>query len=289
MQGPRGFPAAWGTRLAWVGLEVLGIATFAAGALLLGWLILPALETSRLTLVVIVAAIAKVRLVLTLVRFIISPYRPALRLAPMPDRDAKLVWVWALAATAVIAAAAGIRDVLISSGTTRESAALLGILVVAFAALVRLVAIYRIRKPIHDLILLSYAGKGGKASGAVELSANLWHIAFSVLVLVNFVGAVYSGLLSDEVRYASLAIGPFLVLSLVPFAVSGYGALIDDPTPVSGGGWSILGRSRSTPGLRTRINPPRRLHFSCSRLGCGSLRRRRGRPPLSARGLRSSR
>jgi small-conductance mechanosensitive channel len=62
----------------------------------------------------------------------------------------------------------------------------------------------------------------------VELSANLWHIIFSVLIFVDLAGVIHAGLLSAEPRFASLAVGSFLVLSLVPFAIGGYGALIDD-------------------------------------------------------------
>src|SRR3546814_5082437 len=66
------------------------------------------------------------------------------------------------------------------------------------------------------------------SSDLVRLAANLWHIAFSILVVVDFTGLVYNGLLVGETRFASLAVGSFLVLSLTPFAVGGYGALIDD-------------------------------------------------------------
>src|SRR3546814_10914012 len=66
------------------------------------------------------------------------------------------------------------------------------------------------------------------SSDLVRLAANLWHIAFSILVVVDFTGLVYNGLLVGETRFASLAVGSFLVLSLTPFAVGGYGAMIDD-------------------------------------------------------------
>src|SRR3546814_9416040 len=111
---PKRFSHRAGFGLAWGGLEVLGIAVFAGIALLLGWLLLPALATPRLTLVIVVAAITKARLVLTIARFIIAPARPDLRLAPMPDEDARLVWFWTLAAVVVIAAAHGLRAILLS-------------------------------------------------------------------------------------------------------------------------------------------------------------------------------
>jgi small-conductance mechanosensitive channel len=225
---PPRFSERMGYALAWVGLEILGIAAFAAGALLLGWLLLPALATPRLTLAVIVAAIAKARLVLTIARFILAPYRPTLRLAPMPDSDARLTWRWVLITVTIVAAANGLRDVLLSTRPSWESAAFLGLIVAALAAVVRLVAIYRLRTPIHDLIRRGFSPKDGKPSGVVELSANLWHIIFSVLIFVDLAGVIHAGLLSAEPRFASLAVGSFLVLSLVPFAIGGYGALIDD-------------------------------------------------------------
>ena len=225
---PTRFSRRAGYGLAWVGLEVLGIAAFAAGALLLAWALLPALPTPRLTLVIVVAAIAKARLVLTIARFILAPHRPALRLAPMPDPDARLAWFWICVSVIVIATASGLRDVLLGAGAAWETGALMGVCVAAFAAAVRLVAIYRIRAPFRNLILSAYTPKGGEPSGGVKLSANLWHIFYSVLVVVDFAGLIYAGLLSGETRFATLAVGSFLVLSLAPFVIGGYGALIDD-------------------------------------------------------------
>src|SRR3546814_20235244 len=83
-----------GFGLAWVGLEVLGIAAFAGPSLLLGWLLLPDLATPRLPLAIIVAAIVKARLSLPIVRFIIAPARPALALAPTPAGAARPGGIW---------------------------------------------------------------------------------------------------------------------------------------------------------------------------------------------------
>lgn len=115
---PVRFSQRAGYGLAWVGLEALGIAAFAGGALLIGWLLLPALSTPRLTLAIIVAAVVKARLVLTIARFILAPYRPALRLVSMPDGAARLVWRWVAIVVTIIAAANGFRDVLVSSGAS---------------------------------------------------------------------------------------------------------------------------------------------------------------------------
>ncbi|WP_340119804.1 mechanosensitive ion channel domain-containing protein [Pelagibius sp. 7325] len=225
---PLRFSRRAGYGLAWVGVEVLGIAAFAGGALLIGWLLLPALATPRLTLAIVVAAVVKARVVLTIGRFILAPYRPALRLVSMPDDAVRLVWRWVASVVTIIAAANGFRDVLVSSGASWESAALLGIGVALLAAVVRIVAIVQVRRPFHDLILQAWKPKSGEPSGVVDLSANIWHIVFCVLVVVDFAGVIYAGLLTVESRVASLAVGSFMVISLVPFALGGYGALIDD-------------------------------------------------------------
>lgn len=225
-------PARYASRVGYasgqLGFEAIGIAAFALATLVAGWLLLPALGPPRLTLVLLVAAVTKVRAVLAIARFILGPHQPALRLAPMPDADTRLVWLWVAVATTVIAAANFLRDILLSPGAAWESGAFLGIIVATFAAVIRLVAVIRLRRPFHDLILRVGLQKGDRPSSLMKLCASLWHIAFAVLIVVDFVGLIYAGLLRGETQFASLAVGSFLVLSLLPFAIGGYGALIDD-------------------------------------------------------------
>ncbi|GAB4224090.1 MAG: mechanosensitive ion channel [Kiloniellaceae bacterium] len=225
---PTRFSRRAGYGLAWAGLEVLGIAAFAGGALLLAWALLPALHMPRLTLVIILAVIAKARLALTIARFILAPHHPVLRLAPMLDEEARLAWFWIFVTVVVIAFAQGARDVLLGAGAAWETGALLGICMAAFAAGVRLLAIYRMRQPFRNLILRAYGPREGEASGLVKFSANLWHLFYAVLVVINFFALIYAGLLSGETRFATFAVGSFLILCLAPFVIGGYGALIDD-------------------------------------------------------------
>jgi len=238
---PNRFVGRLGYALAWVGLELVGIAAFALVALLVGWLLLPAANDPRFTLAVTVAAIAKARAILTLIRFIFSPFRPALRLAHMPDGDARTLWRWAAATAVVVAFAGGLRALLLGSGLSNEAATLLGILVALFVAIVRLVAIFGVRRPIHDLIVQAATRPAEEVSGAVTLAANLWHVVFAILVLLDFVGVAFNALLSDAVNFASFSAGSFVVLCLVPFALVGYGKLIDDLLLHQGEGGKALG------------------------------------------------
>src|SRR3546814_4988280 len=128
-----------------------------------------------------------------------------MRLAPRPDEDARLVWFWTLAAVVVIDAANGLRDILLSPpGATWERGALLGIIVAAFAAAVRLAAILRVRAPLRDLIRRAFASEESEPATPVRMAANLWPIAFSILVVVDFTGLVYHRLLVGGAGFAPL-------------------------------------------------------------------------------------
>src|SRR3546814_4028601 len=124
-------------------------------------------------------------------------------------------------------------------------------IVAAFAAAVRLAAILRVRAPLRDLIRRAFAREESEPAAPVRLAANLWHIAFSILVVVEFTGLVYNGLLVGETRFASLAVGSFLVLSLTPFAVGGSCALIADLLLSRGAD----GRHRAAAGAVTAFGP----------------------------------
>jgi len=225
---PEHFSSRFGYALGWMALELIGIGAFAGGALFIGWLLLPANHDSRLTLVVIVVAIARVRLVLTLSRFIFAPRRPTLRLVSMPDSDAATVWRWILVIAVVYSSAYVVRDLLIGASPNGDEVAFLGMAAAAIALVARLIAVYEVRAPIRDLILRTYGRADGTAPETTRLTANLWHVGFSVLVILDFAGSVYTELAAVDAEYAALSISSFSVLALLPFAVGGYGALIGD-------------------------------------------------------------
>ena len=225
---PQRFSTRMGFAVGWMALEVIGIAAFAAAALLIGWLLLPSNPPARLTLAVVVVATFKARLVLTVTRLVFAPKQPGLRLAPMPDADAETVWRWILLATIVNAVAFSARDLMMSAGADRAVVTLLGLGALSMAAAARLIAIYRVRRPIRDLIVREYAPAAETPSNATLLIAGVWHVAFFLLVLLDFTGSAYEELTAAEAGYASLSFGSFFIIALLPFAIGGYGALVDD-------------------------------------------------------------
>lgn len=225
---PGRFSGRFGYASAWVGLELIEIAAFAAGALFVGWLLMPANEAARLALAVAVAAVVKGRLLLIVARFIFAPHRPTLRLVAMPDTDAQRVWRWILVITVTIVAVYAIRDLIVSSGASGASVAFLGLVSAAIAAAMRLVAIFAVRVPIRGLILRTYSPPESEPRTPIRLAADLWHVIFAVLIVCDFAGTVYNELTATGTRLASVSVGSFFVLALIPFLIGGYNALIDD-------------------------------------------------------------
>ena len=104
---PDRFAPKLGYAFGWFGLEVLGLLAFGAGALLVGWLIVPGTAMARLTLAVVVVAVIRVRLLLALAHLVFAPQAPNRRLIAMSDADAALVCRWVLITALVGAVAFG--------------------------------------------------------------------------------------------------------------------------------------------------------------------------------------
>ncbi|MGH6900231.1 MAG: mechanosensitive ion channel family protein, partial [Geminicoccaceae bacterium] len=113
---PDRFAPKLGYAFGWFGLEILGLMAFGAGALLVGWLIVPDTAIARLTLAVVVVAVIRVRLVLALAHLVFAPRTPDRRLIALSDADATLVCRWILITALVAAVAFGFRDVLAGAG-----------------------------------------------------------------------------------------------------------------------------------------------------------------------------
>ncbi|MEM7023743.1 MAG: hypothetical protein AAF637_14295, partial [Pseudomonadota bacterium] len=222
------FSTKMGFAFGWFGLEILGLVVFGVGALVAGWLILPATPIARLSLAVVVVAVLRARLLLALGHLIFAPKAANLRMIPMSDADARMIYRWILVLALVAALAFGSRDVLVGVGASLEAAAFLGILAAAVALAARLVAFMRTRRPIRDLIRRSYARDDGSTPKLAEWFADGWHLLFGLLAVMAFVGRLYAELAGGGGALASVSLGPVLILALLPMMLGGYGALIDD-------------------------------------------------------------
>jgi moderate conductance mechanosensitive channel len=222
------FARKLGLALGWFGLEMLGLVVFGAGSLLVGWLILPDTPLARLSLSVAVLAVIRVRLLLALGHLVFAPRTPNLRMIDMPDADAKLVCRWIVVLGLAGAAAFGIRDVLAGAGATADAVACLGIMAAGVTLVARLVAFVRTRAPIQGLIRRSYRREDGTTPALARWIADTWHLLFAVIAILAFLGQLYTALAAGPGALASVALGPLLILALLPFVLGSYRALIDD-------------------------------------------------------------
>jgi small-conductance mechanosensitive channel len=225
---PDRFAPKLGYAFGWFGLELLGLLVFGVGALLVGWLIVPGTAMARLTLAVVVVGVIRVRLLLALAHLVFAPRARNLRLIAMPDADATLAWRWILITALVAAAGFGARDILVGAGAGPEAAACLGILAAGVTLIARLVAFARLREAIRGLIERSYVRLDGTVPRLARWFAETWHLVFAAIVVLGFVGQLYAELAIGTGPLASASLGPLVILALLPFALGGYGALIDD-------------------------------------------------------------
>jgi small-conductance mechanosensitive channel len=233
---PERFAPRLGYALGWFGLELLGLVVFGAGALLVAWLVLPDAATARLTLAEVVVGVIKVRLLLALAHLVFAPRTPGRRLIAMPDADAALVCRWILIMAVAGVLAVGVRDVLVRAGAGPEAAACLGILAAGVMLVARLAGILRSREPIRGLIHRSYLRPDGTMPWLARWFGETWHLLFAAMVVLAFAVQLYTELAIGGGQFALLSLGPLVLLSLLPFALGAFGALIDDLMAERGGG-----------------------------------------------------
>ena len=222
------FAKKLGFAIGWFGLEIVGLVVFGVGAILVGWLILPDTAVARLSLAVAVLGVIRVRLLLALGHLVFAPHTPNLRMIDMPDADAKLVWRWILVIGVIAAAAFGIRDVLAGAGATPDAVAFLGIAAASVVLVARLTAFIRAREPIRELIRRSYRRQDGSTPALARWLAATWHLLFAAVAVLAFFGELYAALTAGAGALASAALGPIVILALLPFVLGAYRALIDD-------------------------------------------------------------
>jgi small-conductance mechanosensitive channel len=272
------FAPRLGAAMAAFALEIVRLLAFAAGMLLVGWLLLPATAGARATLAILVIAAFRLQLLLAIGRLLFEPYRPALRLMPMPDDDAKKVWRGILAPVLTVVIAQALRDVLVAAGTTPAAGAFLGILAAAVVFGGQLYMIREASGPIRRLLLRVVGDREGAWAAATRLFAELWHLLFFAFAVIIFVTTLYQDLAFEAAAVTTARVGPLLLLILLPFVLTAYGALIDDLVmrDAEGTRRAVLGEVARTLGqgvilLATLAGVAHSLGFSPFRGAAGDL------------------
>jgi moderate conductance mechanosensitive channel len=135
-----------------LGLDLLGIAIFAAAAVATFFVFYHGHVPVRLTITMLIGAVVIVRLVALLARFVLAPGTPSLRLIDLDDRSAaflhrRIVWLAAVGAGGFMTV-----DLLVLLGIEPPLAHLLGNIVAAVFVAMLIALIWRSREPMARLI-----------------------------------------------------------------------------------------------------------------------------------------
>ena len=207
--------------------RLLGLVVFAIVAILASRLIFPPQGPIHVTVAVVVGAVAVIRLALMIIRFLVAPRLPALRLVPADDGDARIIFQW-LAVLAVV------RGVLLASvalladiGAEASLLVLYQFCAASIAKAIEITVYFKIARPVGDLIRKGAAA--GQPVGPIrEIIARSWHIFLIVVSLAIFAMANYATVRGLELDAVTAAAGTRAVIILFLLIALGLGALIDD-------------------------------------------------------------
>jgi small-conductance mechanosensitive channel len=152
-----------------IGLDLLGIAIFTAGAIGTFFVFYQGHVPVRRTVMMLIGAVVVTRLVALVSRFLLAPNAPSLRLLPMDDRAAaflhrRIVWLAAVAAGGLMTV-----DLLVLLGIDPDLAHLLRTVVGAVLVAMLIALIWHVREPVARLIRGAPADVPGTASMAQRL------------------------------------------------------------------------------------------------------------------------
>jgi small-conductance mechanosensitive channel len=174
-------------------LEVGYVLVFGAVGLALFFALWQGHETRRMLLLGLLGAVVVARIVYALASFLLAPSRPAHRLLPLDDATAATLTRTVTAVTAIAGLIAALGETYAAAGADDAISETIGLILGLAIVAICIAAIWRVRKPIGDLI----RGAGG-ASPITGWIADLWPFAAIVYVLSIFSGRVWETITGTE-------------------------------------------------------------------------------------------
>ena len=206
-------------------LDLGGLALFGVAAILFffaGWL---EDELRRILVLDVLFGIVIVRITALFARFLLSPAGTRHRLLPFADAPARRLRWFAIALAAVYGSSFATIAVLGASGATPETIDLIGVGFWVIGLSLAVETVWRVRKPIADLI------RGADAHGAViGWLADFWPVAATAYFLILLGGGIFNVLagvaIANGTGFASMVL--FIALPIVDMALCrALGALCD--------------------------------------------------------------
>jgi moderate conductance mechanosensitive channel len=198
-------------------LDIGYVLVFAAVVLAIFLALWQGHEGRRALLLGLLGAIVIARTITAVANFLLAPSRPEARLLPLDDATAVTITRALTAVAALFGLIVAARHTFLATGadaaTIQAVRLIIGMLIVA----VCIVAIWRVKKPIGDLI--RRAGGGGPIAG---WAADLFPIAATVYVLSVFSGKVWEVITGTSTGRSEgmLSLAILLGMPIVDFALS---------------------------------------------------------------------
>ena len=167
-------------------LDVAALALFIVAAVITFFMLFPANELFRIVALALLLAVGVVRAAAMIARFLLSstPARP--RLLPFADVPARRLRRYVVALAFVFVAGVVMRIVVGAAGGSEDTEDALGIFVWAAGLVVALSAVWRVRRPIADLI------RRDSRNVAIIWLAELWPVAATAYLIALILGGVFN-------------------------------------------------------------------------------------------------
>lgn len=191
-------------------LDIGGIAVFALGALAFFFARWMADELQRIAVLSALLVIVVVRIAALLAGFLLASRDGQARLLPFEDAPARTLRRFAIATTVIFGIGIVAQSLLVPAGTDMATVDLIRIVGWTAGLVIGLVTIWRVRKPIADLI------RGDTGHGSIiGWVADLWPLAAMLYFVTLYVAGV-SGILAGMPGPVGLGFASVLVLIALP-------------------------------------------------------------------------
>jgi small-conductance mechanosensitive channel len=206
-------PASFSARAVQLAIELMldvgALAVFIVIAISVFFALFPAAEITRIVILDVLLVIVVVRIALLVARFLLSSTPSRSRLLPFADVPARRIRRCVVALALVFAIGVATRNLLAGTGASAATVDVIYLFAWAVGLLVALSCVWRVRRPVADLI------RGESRNVVVVWIAELWPVAASAYLIALMLGGVFNLLAGTPVPTGT-GFGSILLVIALP-------------------------------------------------------------------------
>jgi small-conductance mechanosensitive channel len=200
-----------------IAVEIGYVLVFGAVGLVMFFALWQGHEARRVLLLGLLGAVVMARIAAAVADFLLAPRRPDARLLPLDDATAKTLTRAVTAVVAIVGVMIALSQTYAAAGAERAISEAVQLTLGAVIMAISLATVWRVRRPIGDLIRRS--GGGSPIAG---WAADLWPFAAIVYLLSVFSGRVWEAISGTEAGRGEgvLSLAILVGMPVVDFALS---------------------------------------------------------------------